>query len=85
MSYYFPYLYKTHLISLPGDIVDYTIYSTVCSFPFCGYCDTSLCVRCLVGYFLYDGVCGLYCPDGYITDNLRMTCILATTGITTYF
>ena len=84
INYYYPYFYKTHLITLANDI-DLAGLSTVCGSPNCGYCDSmGICMRCFTGFFLYGVSCDLYCPNGYIADNLRMTCV-ETTGKTYLF
>ena len=83
ISYYYPYFYKTHLISFADDI-DTSILVKTCS-AHCSYCDADHfdhCLRCDIGFFLSGFGCESICPDGYITDILRLKCVpLLTTGI----
>lgn len=77
ISYYYPYFYKTKLISF-NDEVDTTILVTSCPDNGCGWCDPTLlsrCMKCAVGFFLSGDVCVSYCPDGYISDVLRFRCV----------
>jgi hypothetical protein len=77
ISYYYPYFYKTKLISF-NDEVDTTILITSCPDNSCGWCDPILpsrCMKCAVGFYLSGEVCVSYCPEGYISDVLRFRCV----------
>ena len=76
-SYYYPYFYKTHLISF-ADEIDVSILSTNCLDYHCSYCDTVYtehCFKCSTGFFLNGQTCSLSCPIGYTTDTLRGRCV----------
>jgi hypothetical protein len=78
LLYYYPYFYKTHLISIVGDVDLNTLVRT-CDTPGCNYCTSmGICMRCDTGMILNGETCLYLCPDGYIADNLRMTCVLST-------
>ena len=42
----------------------------VCSYPGLSYS----CLKCIDGYYWYNGVCLSYCPDGLITDKVNWKC-----------
>ncbi len=78
MSYYYPYFYKTHLISF-ADEVDTTVLIQDCFVPGCSWCSLSnpySCSKCSTGFFLADDACVTYCPEGYYSDILRSKCVL---------
>ena len=84
ISYYYPYFYKTHLITF-ADEVDTSVLVTTCSpSSHCAYCDPlnfEHCSRCDIGYFLNGFGCESFCPEGYISDILRLKCVpTLTTG-----
>jgi len=77
LTYYYPYFFKTHLITF-SDEVDISILSTSCTNVGCGFCDPinpNICKKCLAGFFLYNDSCFSICPSGFITDILRMKCV----------
>lgn len=81
LLYYYPYFYKTHLISLAGDI-NFSTLVTICSTPKCDYCTRGgVCMRCQPGYILSGQTCVAYCPDGFIADNLRLICVSSNSNI----
>ena len=89
ISYYYPYFYKAHLITF-ADEVDTSILVRSCSpDSHCSYCDPlnfDHCHRCDIGYFLNGFGCELFCPEGYISDVLRLKCFPAlSTGKTLIF
>jgi len=75
LMYYYPYFFKTHLISIGGEL-DLTTLVTDCLTPGCNYCSSlGVCMRCSAGFILMGDSCVLFCPDGFIADTLRMTCV----------
>lgn len=84
ISYYYPYFYKTHLISF-SDEVDTTLLIQTCFVPGCSWCSASdpyTCMKCSTGFFLAGDSCVTWCPEGYYSDTLRLKCVLATTVVT---
>lgn len=84
ISYYYPYFYKTHLITF-ADEIDTTILISTCSDIACSYCDpvfTGKCMKCATGFFLAGDSCVSYCPDGFVSDILRLKCIEVATVTT---
>jgi hypothetical protein len=84
ISYYYPYFYKTHLITF-ADEVDTTILIEKCFVPGCSWCSASdpyVCLKCSTGFFLAEDACVTWCPEGYYSDILRSKCVPATTIVT---
>jgi hypothetical protein len=87
ISYYYPYFYKTHLISFPEESnIFFSISSngnkltnnTTCNDNNCydcSYNNTNVCITCNTGFILDDGHCKEYCPENKIADNLRLRCL----------
>lgn len=83
ISYYYPYFYKTHLITFPeetnnffsqSDLVDST---KTCSDNclLCSIFNSAQCLRCSNGLYLNEGKCLEYCPEGKLADILRAKCV----------
>jgi hypothetical protein len=84
ISYYYPYFYKTHLITF-ADEVDTTILVEKCYVPGCSWCSASdpyVCLKCSTGFFLAEEACVTWCPQSYYSDILRSKCVLATNVVT---
>ena len=85
IAYYYPYFYKTHLITF-SDEIDTALLITSCPDNGCGWCDPLSpvrCMKCSVGYFLSGQTCVTFCPEGYVTDILRFRCVAVSTVTST--
>ena len=83
ISYYFPYFYKTHLITFTDSIIDTSIYVTTCDLN-CSFCDPNLfskCMVCSTGFILNEYTCVDYCPLNYQYDILRRVCVLSSNSV----
>jgi len=75
--YYYPYFYKTHLITYADEVDVSVLSSSNCLDSNCRYCDPNrrnVCSVCYTGYYLNGTSCSLSCSDGYVADNLRGRC-----------
>jgi len=77
LYYYYPYFYKTHIISFVDEI-DTSVLVSNCLDYNCAYCSGSsldACFKCHTGFYLSGSNCRAICPVGYTTDTLRGTCV----------
>jgi len=85
ISYYYPYFVKNHLITFVDEVDTSVLVSTCSPGSNCAFCDPlnfEHCHRCDIGYFLNGYGCELFCPEGYVSDILRLRCVpVVTTGI----
>jgi hypothetical protein len=94
ISYYYPYFYKTKLISFADDTNSFfnkmggsnsntdlnTNTNNTCSdrCEICNTKDSAKCSKCVTGFYLNNGKCLDYCPEGMIADILRNKCMNVT-------
>lgn len=85
ISYYYPYFFKNHLITFVDEVDTSVLVSTCSPGSNCAFCDPlnfEHCHKCDIGFFLNGFGCELFCPEGYVSDILRLRCVPAvTTGI----
>jgi hypothetical protein len=83
ITYYYPYFYKTHLITFPensnyffsqSDLTD-TMPTCAENCLLCTASNSAQCLRCSSGYYLDEGKCVEYCPEGKLADILRAKCL----------
>jgi hypothetical protein len=83
ITYYYPYFYKTHLISFPDDTnnffnqSDQPVGNITCpnNCEVCAVIESAKCLKCSSGYYLDEGKCVEYCPEGKLADILRAKCL----------
>lgn len=85
ITYYYPYFFKNHLITFVDEIDTSILVSTCSPGSNCAFCDPlnfEHCFKCDIGYFLNGFSCELFCPEGYVSDILRLKCVpVVTTSI----
>jgi hypothetical protein len=79
-SYYLPYLYRIGVIKFPEIEIDFDTGIAKCIDPNCFRCNQlnpEVCLKCATGFYLKGQACYFECPEGWIADNIRGTCIVS--------